>query len=160
MNFDQAFDTLIGHEGGYAFHPSDPGGETMWGVTANVARKDGYTGEMILLPRERAKAIYRKKYWDAVQADKLPEPMRYSVFDAAVNSGTTRAVEWLQDAIDVGADGKMGPLTLAAAKKVDPVRAAILINALRLDFMTSLPTWGHFGKGWARRIVSNLKGIK
>jgi len=26
MNFDQAFHTLLGHEGGYSNHPNDPGG--------------------------------------------------------------------------------------------------------------------------------------
>ncbi len=159
MNFDDAFDMLLGHEGGYSNHPNDPGSETMWGITAKVARADGYAGDMKALPRDRSKSIYRRKYWDAVKVEELPEAMRYSVFDAAVNSGPSQAVQWLQEALDVGVDGKIGPITISAAKKADAVRAAILINALRLDFMTSLPTWGAFGKGWARRIVSNLRGI-
>ena len=33
MNFDQAFERLIGHEGGYVNHPDDPGGETKFGIT-------------------------------------------------------------------------------------------------------------------------------
>ena len=102
MNFDQAFDRLIGHEGGYANSPSDPGGETMWGVTKNVARANGYEGSMMNLPRDTAKAIYRKQYWNAIQADKLPEALRFHVFDAAVNSGNKQAVKWLQRAADTG----------------------------------------------------------
>jgi len=31
--FDDAFEALLGNEGGYANHPSDPGGETMWGAS-------------------------------------------------------------------------------------------------------------------------------
>lgn len=159
MNFDQAFDILIGHEGGYANHPSDPGGETMWGVTARVARVHGYQGQIRLLPRDTAKTIYRKDYWDAVQADKLPQAIRYTVFDAAVNSGPKQAIRWLQRALDVGEDGVLGPLTWDALNKCSGVKVGILFNAERLDFMTSLPTWGAFGRGWARRIVANLKGL-
>jgi lysozyme family protein len=159
MTFDEAFDQLLGHEGGYANHPSDPGGETMWGVTRKVAIKEGYTGDMHSLPREKAKDIYRRKYWDAVMADRLPESVRYTVFDAAVNSGPAQAISWLQRALDVGEDGVMGPLTLDAVNKASGLKLGVLFNAERLDFMTSLPTWGAFSRGWARRIVANLKGL-
>jgi len=156
MDFDNAFDILIGHEGGYSFNAVDPGGETMWGVTARVARANGYTGEMRALPRDTAKAIYRAKYWDAVMVDRLPLAARYSIFDAAVNSGTAQAIRWLQRAIDVGDDGVMGPLTLEAAQRAPGLKLAVAFNAQRLDFMTTLPTWPAFGKGWARRIAANL----
>lgn len=156
MNFDQAFDVLIGHEGGYSNHPADPGGETMWGVTRRVALQEGYAGEMRYLPRDTAKAIYRKKYWDAVRADELPAVLRYGVFDAAVNSGVSQAVKWLQQAVDVQDDGVIGPMTIAAAKKADFLALPNMLG-YRLDFMTSLPTWGQFGRGWARRIAAILK---
>lgn len=160
MNFDQAFDVLIGHEGGYANSPSDPGGETMWGVTKNVARANGYDGPMITLPRDAAKAIYRKQYWDAIQADKLPDVLRFHVFDAAVNSGVKQAVKWLQRVAGVGDDGVIGPMTLAASAKLDGYAAAAEYSGIRLDFMSSLPTWGAFGRGWARRIAANLQSVK
>ena len=51
-SFDDAFKALIGSEGGYSFNPADPGGETMWGVTARVARASGYAGPMKDLPLE------------------------------------------------------------------------------------------------------------
>jgi lysozyme family protein len=160
MNFDDAFDRLLGHEGGYSFSPSDPGGETMWGVTAKVAYANGYIGRMKDLPREKAKEIYKAKYWDAVQVDRLPLALRFEVFDAAVNSGVSQAVKWLQRVVDVGDDGVIGPMTLAAANKLDGKSAAAAYNGMRLDFMTSLPTWGAFGRGWARRIASNLQALK
>lgn len=160
MNFDRAFDLLLGHEGGYSNHPSDPGGETMWGVTRRVALQEGYQGDMHALPLDIAKTIYRKRYWDAVQADQLPESVRYTVFDAAVNSGPTQAIKWLQRALDVGDDGKMGHVTLDALSKANGLRVGVLFNAERLDFMTSLPTWGAFGRGWSRRIVANLRGLE
>lgn len=159
MKFDEAFDLLIGHEGGYSNNAADPGGETMWGVTARVARANGYVGEMRDLPRDTAKAIYRAKYWTPLQADQMPDALKFSLFDAAVNSGTTQAIKWLQRAMDVGDDGVLGPLTLEAAQRSNGIRLAVKLNAERLDFMTSLPTWGSFSKGWARRIATNLKGI-
>jgi lysozyme family protein len=159
MNFDEAFDVLIGHEGGYANDSRDPGGETMWGVTARVARKDGYLADMHDLPRARAKAIYKAKYWDAVMADKLPEKVRYVIFDTAVNSGPTKAIELLQRVLDVGEDGVLGPLTFDALNRANGLLTAVAYIAERLDFLTNLPTWAAFGKGWTRRNISILKGL-
>lgn len=159
MTFDEAFDILVGHEGGYSRHPSDPGGETMFGITRKVAVQEGYTGDMHVLPRDFAKEVYRRRYWDAVKADSLPADLRFSVFDAAVNSGVAQAVKWLQRAVDVGDDGILGPMTLQAAQRANGLRTAVQVNALRLDFMTSLPIWAQFGRGWARRIAGNLRAL-
>ena len=155
MDFDAAFDKLIGHEGGYSNNPADPGAETMYGVTAKVARANGYTGEMRYLSRDTAKAIYKRLFWDAVKADQLPDEVRYPLFDAAVNSGVGQAIKWLQRAVDTVDDGILGPVTIAAAAK-DAKGAAVKMLAYRLDFMTSLPTFGAFGKGWSRRVASIL----
>lgn len=62
--FDDAFTALIGNEGGYSFNPADPGGETMWGVTARVARGNGYPGAMKARPLSAAKQIAKTAYWD------------------------------------------------------------------------------------------------
>jgi lysozyme family protein len=158
MNFDQAFEALLGNEGGYSFNPADPGGETMWGVTSRVARANGYTGDMKLLPRDTAKAIYRRLYWDAIQADALPGPLRFQVFDAAVNSGAGQAARWLQSAVGVAVDGSIGPATLRAAA-TSPVSTGVVFDAVRLEFMADLPTWPAFGRGWAKRIARNLRTL-
>jgi murein L,D-transpeptidase YcbB/YkuD len=158
MNFDTAFTILMKHEGGYSNHADDTGGATMWGVTEAVARANGYTGEMRKLPQEFARKVYRAAYWDAVRADELPEAVRYSVFDAAVNSGVKRAVRWLQEAVGTNADGVIGPKTLAAVRQQVPDALNAKYNGVRLQFMTDLSNWSSFGKGWARRIASNLQG--
>lgn len=158
MNFDDAFDRLLGHEGGYSFHPEDPGGETMWGVTKRVAQNSGYRGPMKDLPREFAKQIYRRMYWDAVKADQLPEVVRFDVFDGAVNSGVGQSSKWLQRAAGVESDGVIGPKTIAAANASEPTILA-KYNGHRLLFMTDLPTWKDFGRGWAHRVGRNLAGI-
>lgn len=157
MDFLQAFEKLIGHEGGYSNHREDPGGETMFGITARVARQQGYGGEMRSLPLATAQAIYKKMYWDAVRADEMPEPVRFHLFDAAVNSGAKQSIRWLQRAVDVVDDGVLGPMTMQSVAAANPYKAAMAMIGERLDMMTSLPTWGAFSRGWARRIADNLK---
>jgi len=156
MTFDQAFEDLLGHEGGYSNRSSDPGGETMWGVTIKVARANGYSGAMKDLPRALAGMIYRREYWDRVQADKLPESIRFDVFDAAVNSGVKQAVLWLQRACGAMDDGSIGPATIKAANENQSGLSA-RFNGLRLVAMTNMPAWDSSAKGWARRIGANLQ---
>lgn len=156
MTFDQAFHQLLGHEGGYSDHKADPGGATMWGVTERVARANGYTGPMRSLPVDVAKAIYKRDYWDAVRADEVPTAIRYSLFDGAVNSGVKQSVKWLQRALGVSDDGAIGPKTLAAAQAADGQALKAKMLGARLQFMTDLPSWPSFGRGWARRVASLL----
>lgn len=156
MKFDEAFEKLIGHEGGYSNHPDDPGGETMHGVTAKVARANGYSGKMRDLPLALAKSIYRASYWDSVRADELPESVRFDVFDASVNSGPGQAVRFLQRATGVADDGRLGPQTMRAVKSIDPQLLDKRLNGYRLRFMCELKIWPSFGRGWASRIATNL----
>lgn len=156
MNFDRAFIKLLGHEGGYSNNPSDPGGETMWGVTKTVARENGYFGAMRDLPVDVSKAIYRRKYWDAVKAEELPPSLRYAVFDAAVNSGPKQAIKWLQEAIGASVDGVIGGQTISMSRAAQPDFAARRMLAARLEFMTNLKVWPVFSRGWARRIAGLL----
>ena len=157
MNFDQAFTTMLKHEGGFSDHPADPGGQTRFGITEAVAREVGYRGDMRELPLDLAKRIYEDRYWDAVRAEELPEAIRYAVFDAAVNSGPRQAIRWLQRAVWVKDDGIIGPVTLAAVRAADPEQLVRRMLAQRLRFMTDLPTWPTFGRGWARRIADLME---
>lgn len=160
MNFEASFNNLMVHEGGYSNVKADPGGETMLGITKSVAAEHGYTGEMAKLPVEVAKSIYKSSYWDKVKADRLPEPLKFHVFDAAVNSGTTQAIKWLQRSVGVKDDGVFGDQTLAAVLSVNPQQLAAKFNGERLEFMTRLKTWPVFGAGWARRIATNIKMVE
>jgi len=157
MNFDTAFDLLITHEGGFSNHPDDPSGATMYGVTEKVARAEGFTGSMRNFSLNDAKTIYRKNYWDACRCDQMPDTLRYSLFDAAVNSGAAQAIKWLQTAVSVKADGVIGPVTQQSVN-VAPAQATRqkMIGA-RLRFMTNLANWPSFSKGWARRIAAILE---
>lgn len=152
MNFDVAFQKLIGHEGGYVNDTRDPGGETKYGISKRAYPDEGIAGMTL----ERAKQIYRRDYWDTVRADHMPDAVRFDLFDAAVNSGVRQAVKWLQLAAKAEPDGVIGPNTLLAVRMADPHLLAKRFNGQRLRFMTDLKTWPTFGRGWARRIADNL----
>jgi lysozyme family protein len=152
MDFDAAFDILVGHEGGYVDHPDDPGGETKFGVS-----KRSYPELSIAaLTLEDAKTIYREDYWDRVRADKLPPELRFPLFDAAVNAGVAQSIKWLQRAVGVRDDGVIGPITMVAVKSTTPHRNSANFLGQRLKHMTELKHWDQFGRGWARRIADNL----
>jgi lysozyme family protein len=156
-NFEFALAHVLKHEGGYVNHPADPGGMTNLGVTKRVWEE--WVGHQVdektmrSLTPEMVAPLYKKKYWDKVKGDNLPSGVDYVVFDAAVNSGPGRAAKWLQACVGVEQDGGIGPKTLAAVKafKGDLIGD---YNKRRLSFLTDLPHWGTFGKGWSRRVAS------
>lgn len=153
-SFDDAFDALIGNEGGYSNNPKDPGGETMWGITARVARAAGYIGPMHDMPRAVAKSIAKKLYWDPLHLDSFDPRVAFQIFDANYNGG--HPVIWMQGAAGAPVDGLIGPQTIAAVQATDPLRFMLRWNSLRLSYFTSLKTWLTFGKGWVNRIAANL----
>ena len=155
MNYDDAFERVIGHERGYVDDPDDPGGETKYGIS-----KRSYPGEDIAgLTLDRAMEIYKRDYWDLCRCDELPDGVDFLVFDAAVNSGVHRSVQWLQEAVGATMDGVLGPRTLAAVASLSSFLVAARLCGVRLGFMADLDTWEHFGRGWARRIAKNLTDL-
>ena len=58
---EKIIEATVQKEGGYSNNPNDSGGETMWGITAAVAREVGYTGAMKDMTRAQAIAIYTSK---------------------------------------------------------------------------------------------------
>ena len=159
MNFNQAFDLLLTHEGGFVNRPfsDDPGGSTKYGITEKVARANGYTGKMQDLTLDFSKSVYQKSYWDACQCDSMPDAIRYPLFDAAVNSGPGQAIKWLQSAVGVKSDGSIGPMTRHAINMASPMVVRQQMIGKRLRFMTSLPNWAANARGWSRRIAAILE---
>jgi lysozyme family protein len=156
-NFDLCLTLLLAHEGGFVNHPQDPGGMTNLGVTARVWEE--WLGrpvsekEMRALTPTMVKPLYKRKYWDAIRGDELVSGVDYAVFDVAVNSGTGRAIKFLQSCVGVTVDGGFGPRTLSAVNEQDPERLIELYCAKRLEFLQTLRTFETFGKGWSRRVA-------
>lgn len=152
MNFDDAFEKLIGHEGKLSNNPADPGGLTCYGIS-----KRAYPGEDIAnMTLARAKAIYLRDYWGPAGCDALPDAAKFQVFDMAVNSGVSAAIKTMQRAIGTTADGMIGPETLQAIQSMPATRFVARFNAQRLALMAGLPNWPAFSRGWALRIADNL----
>lgn len=140
--------SLLGKEGGYANHPSDRGGETMWGITIATARKYGYHGPMRSMPRDTALAIYEKRYYvepGFAAVAGLNEAIALELTDTGVNMGPAVASEFLQVALnafnrrgkdyaDIAVDRDIGPATLGALKAFLRFRGAqgvtVMLRAL------------------------------
>ncbi len=153
MNFDVAFDRLMGNEGGYTTGEGDPGGETNWGIS-----KRSYPDENIkTLTRDQAKAIYLRDFWNRIHADELADGVAFQAFDFAVNSGIEASVRCLQRAVGVTADGYWGPATHDAALRMSETDTIMRFVAARLDFWRELSTWPRFGRGWAGRAAQDLR---
>jgi len=155
-NWDACFELLIKHEGGYVNHPSDPGGRTNLGITQQVwenwVDRPVTEEEMKALTKDMVKPLYKNLYWDRVKGDKLPFGVDYCVFDAAVNSGVSRAAKWLQTTVAAVADGAIGEQTLKLVLLTNPQMLIDKYSANRLAFLQGLATWPTFGKGWGRRV--------
>jgi lysozyme family protein len=148
MTIDRLIDGVIGREGSYSNNPNDSGGETMWGVTARVARANGYTGPMRDMPRDTARNIYFSQYvqkpgFAAVMA--VNEPIAEELVDTGVNMGPGVAALFLQqvlnglnsqghDYADIQEDADVGPGTINALKVFLAKRGAegetIMLKAL------------------------------
>lgn len=152
MNYDRAFQRLIGHEGAYVNDPRDPGGETKFGIS-----KRSYPAEDIKgMTLDRAKAIYRRDFWGPAGCDAVPDAVKFDLFDMAVNSGPVTAIKTLQRAAGVTPDGLLGPITLQAINSIPGPRLVARFNGQRLSLMADLKTWPVFGRGWAKRVAANL----
>ena len=125
---EQTIDQILANEGGYSNHAADSGGETMYGITEQVAREYGYKGPMRSLPRTVAEAIYRQRFWDDLRLNDIARvsiSVAAEVADTAVNIGQGTAARFLQTALnafnlnatiypDLLVDGVIGSKTIQA----------------------------------------------
>lgn len=164
MNFDTAFERLIGHEGNFSDLASDPGNWTggrvgvglLKGTKFGIAANTYPDLDIKNLTLGEARAIYRRDWWDKIAADALPPAVVFQMWDFAVNAGMGTARRGLQYAAGVAQDGKIGPLTIAAVTMADMNDLLMKFNAYRLRHYTSLSTWATFGKGWTNRVAAQL----
>lgn len=151
--FDQAFEIVVTHEGGYVNHKADPGGETKYGIS-----KRSYPHvDIAAMTLTQAKAIYKLDYWDRLALDYADPGLALVCFDAAVHNGQSTAIRWMQQALKVTPDGIMGPKTLAALEACRDdcaSEALVAVHAQRIHMMAKLPTWATFGVGWSKRLAN------
>jgi len=132
VDFSQVIERLFEREGGEANLPGDRGGRTKFGISS-VFNPDV---DLNNLTKKQATNIYKKRYWDTINADKLPSNIREMAFDSAVLHG----VSWTKRAL---AESKGDPEALKNLR-LDRVEQAIRGN----------PANEKFRRGWENRINS------
>lgn len=133
MNFKQSLELVLKAEAGYVNDPTDTGGETIFGISRKN-NPESVIWTMLDTWKERGndakaltkiartnpefmgfvEAIYRGRYWNPCQCDRLPDVLRYPVFSCAVNCGHVIASKFVQRAVNVEADGTIGKKTINA----------------------------------------------
>lgn len=164
MTFDEAFTRLIGHEGSYTADPRDngnwtggrPGVGVLLGTKYGIAANTYPDIDIKNLTLDAAKAIYRRDWWDKIDAGHIDPAIVYQVWDFAVNAGMSTAKRALQRAVRVADDGQIGPITIRAIQSMSTGDVLLRFNAQRLRHYTSLTTWPTYGKGWTNRVAANL----
>lgn len=186
-NFDIAVKQLLGIEGKYSNNQVDVGGETYCGVSRRY-HPDWFGWAIIDLKRSdpsfpacldrdeqlqlEVRLLYKQQYWnpfwgDRISNDKLAERM----LNIAVNLGVTRAIKYLQRALnilnrnetlyaDILDDGIYGPATHYTLEEylrkcdIDYLLKAILIfqGAHYLRYMRRSLTQEAFARGWLNRL--------
>lgn len=160
LNYETSLNRILAFEGGYVDHPHDPGGATNQGVTLRTFRhfynRHATKEDLKNITRDQVSYIYKRGYWDKCRCSQLPSGIDLVVFDQAVNSGPTRSIRWLQEALGAGVvtDGIIGPQTLTAAQSCDRKRVISEMCTTRLVWLSKLRTWQHFKNGWITRIGS------
>lgn len=152
------------YEGGYGWHPADPGGPTKYGITCfdlakhrnkKMTSMATWAPLVKALSLQEAEDIYWANYAVPIRYNDLPIGIDCCLMDYAVNSGIGRA---LTVANAIAGTGQKG-MNNALMKYLQGVNPQVFVNKLcaeRLNFLKRLKTWGTFGKGWNSR-VSDLK---
>mgnify|MGYP000629634277 CR=1 FL=1 len=167
VTFEECFERVVGHEGKLSLARSDAGNwtggkvgkgklrGTMYGISAAA-----YPSENIAaVTLDRARELYRRDYWGPAGCDAMPAELRSHLFDLAVNSGVTTAIECLQAAVGETVDGILGPLTLQAVQSTPVLRIIARLYGHRLRHLASAAGWRDFGRGWAIRCADYLTTV-
>jgi lysozyme family protein len=157
--FDTCFEILMGHEAGFQNDPRDRGNWTSGtcGVGECRGTKFGISAasfpsvDIKNLTLEQAKQLYSDRYWRPIRGDELPPGLALLLFDASCNCGVDTAIRWLQRACRVPVDGKLGPMTIAAASTYGIDHA---FHLERVKAMTSMSAWATYSRGWAIRLAT------
>lgn len=165
-------------EAGYVNHPSDPGGETNYGITKQVAVANGYYGPMKSMPKEFAWSVYYDQYLGKPGYDKLlPHSVAVveELVDTGVNTGVSRSSTWFQKALNalnrggkdyptIAVDGKVGKQAISAYASLEKKRGRVkacemvikLVDAQQAMHYMSLTKLSDFTPGWVDHRIGNV----
>ena len=161
ITFEDAVEIVLSKEGGYTADPDDSGNWTGGKVGKGVLKgtKFGISAaaypdfDIKTLKRSEAVAIYKRDYWDKLRAEQLPDSLRLTVFDMAINAGVSRAVKLLQQVCKVEQDGIIGPITISQAQTI----GLAAYSKIRQDYYKKItardPKKLKYFNGWIKRTL-------
>jgi lysozyme family protein/peptidoglycan hydrolase-like protein with peptidoglycan-binding domain len=161
-DFEKVHALIEKWEGGYTNHPRDPGGPTNMGITLkelSAWRGTAVTADDVRnLTRDEALKIFRANYWTPVHGDEIPLPAAQVVYNTAVLSGTTRAIRFLQQAVnrqqnELSVDGRIGSLTIDACLAADQKMLVEDYCSIYESYLRGLSIFDTFGRGWLNRLA-------
>jgi lysozyme family protein len=158
--FAKALEFTLPAEGGKVDHPADPGGRTNRGIIQSVydsyrRSRDLPVADVFAITDQEVQEIYFSRYWTPAQCPAMVLPLAVVHFDTAVNFGVGGAVEFLQEALGLPADGSFGPQTQAAFQANNTKALALQIVAGRIAYrhkrVAEAPSQRVFLQGWLNR---------
>jgi hypothetical protein len=129
--FNQAFLRTLKYEGG---RTNDTGGDTKYGIS----KKGNPDVDIDKLTIEGARRLYKERYWDAINGDRLAarDPKLAQVaFDTAVNQSPAKAKEFV-----TASGGDVSKLMQLRGEHYDNL------------VQNNPKKYGEFAKGWAARL--------
>ena len=173
--FNPALERVLKHEGGYVNDPKDPGGETYKGVARQMHSKwDGWVlidlykkqnGFPANLETDNAlqdkiKNFYQTNFWDKINGDNIVnQEVATSIFDFAVNAGTSTSATLAQMVSGVTADGVIGKDSTDKINAFDPeyflASFTVAKIARYISIIKKRPTSQKYLYGWIRRTLND-----
>jgi type VI secretion system secreted protein VgrG len=167
--FNLSIPVILRHEGGWVNDPDDPGGETNWGISTLIIKREEITAEELGLRDlrslknmtvEAAQKVYKRVYWDRYKYYEIENQLiATKVFDAAVNMGPYWGHLCAQKAANacgfkLEEDGKCGPKTREALSACPDEWLNQMTKAMTdryNEIVKNSPRKKKFLKTWLRR---------
>lgn len=139
-SFEYAYNFMMDNEDRERKHAvvpdPPPGSYAISGINSHYW-PDDFCRIQLIPDAERGPAIeefYNKNFWNHWLADIISDDVAARVFDSGVNQGPGIACKLIQHSVNslqstqIEADGKWGPITLAAINNLNPIQ---LLNKFR-----------------------------
>lgn len=188
-DFNAALAITLKNEGGYVNDATDAGGETYKGISrtyhpdwsgwAVIDAARGGAGFPKSLDNNAAlgdavAAFYKQQFWNQFMGDAISDQaIAQELFDTSVNMGVNRAVEFLQEGInllnrnqqnypDIVVDGKFGRNTLntlqtCLSQQNGAAYLLKLMNVLQgmhyIEYAQRKPSQEKYIRGWLSRVA-------
>lgn len=133
----------------YSNDPTDPGGETKWGIARNrhpEISPDAWAN----FTAADAQKMRRQFYWEKYRCGEMPWQFALGLYDGVINQGGA-VVRMLQGAIGVPQDGIIGDRTVATAHS-STAELFWMFMAYRARSYVEDKTYDRDGLGWFKRL--------